>query len=164
MQFFLPQPPQQPGPFKAALNAFIAEELVLTAPWAQGGIASLQNRFYTRQRQADQPSGSRAGCELLPTPSPPDQCRRPRRKKERRGRSPKTHKGGAAQHARYYMQLLHHLNPAFMFSCAHASSSRLLAEQIFIVLVKLTLSSPNSKCPQPAWWIIASEGDLRLIT
>jgi hypothetical protein len=30
MQFFLPQPPQQPGPFKAALNAFIAEELVLT--------------------------------------------------------------------------------------------------------------------------------------
>ena len=164
MQFFLPQPPQQPGPLKAALNAFIAEELVLTAPWAQGGIASLQNRFYTRQRQADQPSGSRAGCGLLPTPPPPDQCRRPRRKKERRGRSPKTHKGGAAQHARYYMQLLHHLNPAFMFSCAHASSSRLLAEQIFIVLVKLTLSSPNSKCPQPAWWIIASEGDLRLIT
>jgi hypothetical protein len=54
---------------------------------------------------------------------------------------------GAAQHARYYMQLLHHL-----------------AEQTFIVLVKLTLSSPNSKCPQSAWWIIASEGDLRLIT
>jgi hypothetical protein len=62
------------------------------------------------------------------------------------------------------MQLLHRLNPAFVFSRAHASSSRLLAEQIFIVLVKLTLSSPNSKCPQPAWRIIASEGDLRLIT
>ena len=71
---------------------------------------------------------------------------------------------GAAQPARYYMQLLHHLNPTFMFSRAHTSSSRLLAEQIFIVLVKLTLSSPNSKCPQLAWWIIASEGDLRLIT
>lgn len=68
----------------------------------------------------------------------------------RRGRSPKTHKGGVAQHARYYMQLLHRLNPAFVCSRAHASSSRLVTEQIFIVLVKLTLSSPNSKCPQSA--------------
>jgi hypothetical protein len=48
------------------------------------------------------------------------------------------------------MQLLHRLNPAFVFSRAHASSSRLLAEQIFIVLVKLTLPSPNSKCSTQA--------------
>ena len=41
MLIFLPRPPQRPGPFKAALNAFIAEARVLTAPWAKGGLASL---------------------------------------------------------------------------------------------------------------------------
>jgi hypothetical protein len=85
MQFFLPQPPQQPGPFKAALNAFIAEELVLTAP-SRGPKEALQafKTASTRVSVRQTTSGSRAGCELLPTPPPPDQCRRPRRKKERR--------------------------------------------------------------------------------
>jgi hypothetical protein len=34
ISFFLPRPPQRPGLLKAALNAFVAEERVLMAPWA----------------------------------------------------------------------------------------------------------------------------------
>lgn len=62
------------------------------------------------------------------------------------------------------MQLLHLLSLPVRFSRAQTSSSRLSEEQTFIVHVKLALSSPCLKWPQYAWWIIASPGDLRLIT
>ena len=44
-----------------------------------------------------------------------------------------------------YIQLLHVLNAVSKFSRAHLSSSRLLVEQTFMVLVRLALLSPCLK-------------------
>lgn len=55
------------------------------------------------------------------------------------------------------MQILHRFNPAFVFSRAYPSSSRLPNDQAFIVRVKLTGSSEsNTRWPHDARWTIAS--------
>ena len=56
---------------KPPQTSFVAEEQAFADVGPDQGTASLQNRLCTHQRQADQPSGSRLGCELLlPVPSP----------------------------------------------------------------------------------------------
>ena len=59
------------GSSKPPQTSFVAEEQAFADVGPDQGTASLQNRLCTHQRQADQPSGSRLGCELLlPVPSP----------------------------------------------------------------------------------------------
>jgi hypothetical protein len=53
------------GPFKAALNAFVAEERALENPWGQRGAASLQNGLYPHRGQADRGLIEDPGSNLL---------------------------------------------------------------------------------------------------
>jgi hypothetical protein len=66
------------------------------------------------------------------------------------GRLPSHSRSRSPDRRGCYMQLLHGFRAVPVFSRAHRSSSRLLDEQIFMVLVRLALLSPCLKWPQYA--------------